>query len=88
MFFLNNRTPQVKFFGIKSVKSADAERLLLSLKESFEWIGILNFGNQLHGLNTDGASVNTQWSWYKNLQWTFTLSIADTLFQPSIRTGY
>ena len=57
-FFLNNRTPQVKFFSIKSVKSADEEGLLLSLKESFKRIGILNFGNQLHGLNINGASVN------------------------------
>ena len=58
-FFLNNRTPQVKFFSIKRVKSADEEGLLLSLKESFKQIGTLNFGNQLHGLNIDSASVNT-----------------------------
>ena len=45
VLFLNNGTPQVKFFSIKSIKSADAEGLLLSLKESFERIGILNFGN-------------------------------------------
>ena len=51
--------PQVKFFSIESIKSAVAEGFLSSLKESFEWIGILNFGNQLHGLNIDGASVNT-----------------------------
>ena len=59
VLFLNNGTPQVKFFSIKSIKSADAEGLLSSLKESFKQIGILNVGNRLHGLNIDGASVNT-----------------------------
>ena len=58
LFFLNNWTPQVKFFSIESIKSADAEGLLSSLKESFEQIEILNFGNRLHGLNIGGASVN------------------------------
>ena len=58
-FFLNSGTLQVKFCSMESAKSADAEGLLLSLKESFEWIGSLNFRNQLHGLNIDVATVNT-----------------------------
>ena len=45
VLFLNNGTLQVKFFSIESVKSADAEGLLLALKESFKQIGISNFGN-------------------------------------------
>ena len=36
VLFLNNGTLQVKFFSIESVKIADAEGLLLSLKESVE----------------------------------------------------
>ena len=35
------------------------EGLKSSLNELFECIGITNFGSRLHGLNVDGASVNT-----------------------------
>ena len=59
VLFLKNGTPQVKFCSIESVKRGDAEGLLLSLKESFKWVGSLNFGNRLHGLNIDVATVNT-----------------------------
>ena len=58
-FFLKNGTPEVKFFSIESVKGADAEAILMSLRESFEQFGILNFGNRLHGLDIDAVSVNT-----------------------------
>ena len=59
LYLSKNGRPHVKFFNIESVKSADAEGLKSSLNESFERIGITNFGSRLHGLNVDGASVNT-----------------------------
>ena len=59
LFLSKNGIPEVKFFSIESVKSADAEGLKSSLKEAFERIGISCFENRLHGLNVDGASVNT-----------------------------
>ena len=43
-----NGTPEVKFFSIESV-----------IEEAFEHIGILSFETRLHGLNVDGASVDT-----------------------------
>ena len=74
VLFLNNGTPQVKFFSIESVKSADAEGLLLSLKGSFNRIGILNWTSNwkstpwLKYRRCWCEYWNTQWSWYKNLQ--------------------
>ena len=49
----------MKFFSIESVKAADAEGLKSSLEEAFERVGISCFASRLHGLNVDGASVNT-----------------------------
>ena len=59
LFLGKNGIPEVKFFSVESVKAADADGLKSSLKEAFERIGILCFENRLHGLNVDGASVNT-----------------------------
>ena len=60
VLFLNkNGRAEVKFFSVESVKSADAEGLKSAIIESFERIGIINFASRLHGLNVDGASINT-----------------------------
>ena len=59
LYLSKNRTPEVNFFSIESVKTADVEGLESSLEEAFERIGILSFETRLHGLNVDGACVNT-----------------------------
>ena len=59
LYLSKNGIPEVKFFSIESVKAADAEGLKSSLEEAFERVGISCFASRLHGLNVDGASVNT-----------------------------
>ena len=59
LYVTKNGTPEVKFFSIESVKTADTEGLKSSLEEAFERIGILSFETRLHARNIDGASVNT-----------------------------
>ena len=59
VLFLDKGVPTVKFSSIESVQSADADGLLSSLKDSFERVGVDQFENHIHGLNVDGASVNT-----------------------------
>ena len=43
LYLSENGTPEVKFFSIESVKTADAEGLKSSLEEAFEHTGILSF---------------------------------------------
>ena len=60
VLFLNKEgRAVVEFFSIESVKNANADGLKAAIKESFERVGIVDFAQKLHGLNVDGASVNT-----------------------------
>ena len=58
ILFLNRGVQKVKFSSIESIQSANAEGLLLPLKDYSERIGKAEFQIRIHDLNVDGTSVN------------------------------
>ena len=60
ILFLNRGVQKVKFSSIESIQSANAEGLLLPLKDYFERIGKAEFQIRIHDLNVDGTSVNRE----------------------------
>ncbi|XP_028408661.1 zinc finger protein 862-like [Dendronephthya gigantea] len=58
VLFLQDGTPVVKFAGVESATTADAEGLLRAIESAFSRLGISCFPDRLVGLDVDGASVN------------------------------
>ena len=58
--FLCEGTPTVKYFSVKSVKTADATGIIECIETAFNRFGITSFTDRMSGLNVDGASVYVQ----------------------------
>ena len=59
LFLTGDGYPSVKFLSIECPEHTDANGLKEAIKLAFNRIGLQDFLSKLHGLNVDGASVNT-----------------------------
>ena len=51
--------PMFKFLSIELANNANAEGIQSCIKETFEWVEVLEFSKKVNALNVNGAAVNT-----------------------------